>query len=175
NDNQLDEIDGFSFNNSKNIEPEIENNIIDEITNRLEFSYSEEINNEDNKMNYEIDKDVEVDKIEETNRLKISYSKEINNKTNEIDEANNDDIKIDEINNKDAIDEIGEPEVKLPLVFKSLNVESANSEDMPNFPSKEFTYNNIILLTSIQQGKQCLDKIMVQHISFKKVPIVEYE
>ncbi|CAG8815173.1 2249_t:CDS:2, partial [Cetraspora pellucida] len=86
NDNQLDEIDG----------------------------YSEEINNEDNEMNYEIDKGVEVDEIEKTNRLEISYSKEINNKTNEIDEinkANNDNIKIDEINNEDAIDEIGEPEV----------------------------------------------------------------
>ncbi|CAG8790243.1 13235_t:CDS:1, partial [Cetraspora pellucida] len=109
NDNQLDEIDGFSFNNSEDIEPEIENNIIDEITNRLEFSYSEEINNEDNEMNYEIDKGVEVDEIEETNRLEISYSKEINNETNEIDEideANNDDIEIDEINNEDAIDEI---------------------------------------------------------------------
>ncbi|CAG8805955.1 8463_t:CDS:1, partial [Cetraspora pellucida] len=110
---QLDEIDRFSFNNSKDIKPEIENNIIDEITNRLEFSYSEEINNEDNEMNYEINKGVEVDEIKETNRLEISYSKEINNETNKIDEinkANNDDIEIDEINNEDAIDEISEPE-----------------------------------------------------------------
>ncbi|CAG8815715.1 21921_t:CDS:2, partial [Cetraspora pellucida] len=162
---------GFSFNNNEDIEPEIENNIIDKITNRLEFSYSEEINNEDNEINYEIDK-------------------------NKIDEANNDNIEIDEINNEDAIDEIA------LLVFEFLDVESANSEDLPNFPSEEFSdfmklvikwnlsdlcineifhfskkiaHNNIILPTSIQQGKQCLDKIMVQHISFKKVLIVEYE
>ncbi|CAG8796982.1 5958_t:CDS:2, partial [Cetraspora pellucida] len=117
---------------------------------------------------------------------------------------NNDDIEIDEINNEDAIDEIECRlfEVKSPLVFESLDVGSANSEDMPNFPSEEFgdfmklvikwnlsdscaseilrfskkiAHDNIILPTSIQQGKQCLDKIMVQHISFKKVPIVEYE
>ncbi|CAG8672360.1 15324_t:CDS:2, partial [Racocetra fulgida] len=74
-----DKTDGFLFNNSKDIEPKIENNIIDEITDRLE----------DNKMNYEINKDVEVDEIEETNRLEISYNKEKNNETNEIDEANN--------------------------------------------------------------------------------------
>ncbi|CAG8823715.1 22841_t:CDS:1, partial [Cetraspora pellucida] len=43
----------------KDIKPEIENNIIDEITNRLEFSYSEEINIENNEMNYEIDKGIE--------------------------------------------------------------------------------------------------------------------
>ncbi|CAG8810725.1 783_t:CDS:1, partial [Cetraspora pellucida] len=92
--------------------------------------------------------------------------------------------------------------VKSLLVFESLDVESANSEDMPNFPSEKFgnfmklviklnlsdscaseilhfskkiAYDNIILPTSIQQRKQCLDKIIVQHISFKKVPIVEYE
>ncbi|CAG8838969.1 4820_t:CDS:2, partial [Cetraspora pellucida] len=58
--------------------------------------------------------------------------------------------------------------VKSPLVFESLDVRLANSEDMPNFPSEEFTYDNIILPTSIQQGKECLDKIIVQHISFKK-------
>ncbi|CAG8809701.1 14062_t:CDS:2, partial [Cetraspora pellucida] len=163
----LNEINGFSFNNSKDIEPEIENNIIDKITNRLEFSYSEEINNEDNEMNYEIDKDIEVDEIKETNRLEISYSKEINNETNEIDEideANNDNIEINEINNKDAIDEIGEPE----------NLSDLYASEILRF-SKKIAYNNIILPTSIQQEKQCLDKIIVQHISFKKVPIVEYE
>ncbi|CAG8551626.1 12891_t:CDS:2, partial [Racocetra fulgida] len=64
-----DETDEFSFNNSEDIEPEIENNIIDKITDNIK-----------------------VDEIEETNRQEISYSKERNNETNEIDE-------IDEANN----------------------------------------------------------------------------
>ncbi|CAG8792806.1 21134_t:CDS:1 [Cetraspora pellucida] len=68
-------------------------------------------------------------------------------------------------------------EIKLPLVFESLDVRLANSEDMPNFPNEEFddfmklvikwnlsdscvseilhfskkiAYDNIILPTSIQ-------------------------
>jgi hypothetical protein len=93
-------------------------------------------------------------------------------------------------------------EVEPSLVFESLDIRSINTENISNFPSEEFgefmkliikwnlsdtcsgdilrflnkvSRDDTILPTSIQQGKQLLDKIMVPYISFKKVPIMEYE
>ncbi|CAG8814283.1 24000_t:CDS:2, partial [Cetraspora pellucida] len=63
--------------------------------------------------------------------------------------------------------------VKLLLVFESLDVASANSKNMPNFPNKEFgDFMKLVIKWNLSD--LCASKIL--HFSKKiKVPIVKYE
>ena len=53
------------------------------------------------------------------------------------------------------------------------NLSDACGSDILKF-SKKICRDDIILPTSVKQGRQLLDQINVPHISFKKIPIMVY-
>src|SRR3990170_4629965 len=54
------------------------------------------------------------------------------------------------------------------------NLSNACSSDILKF-SKKICRDDVNLPTSVKQGRQLLDQIVVPHISFKKVPIMIYD
>src|SRR6185436_18394886 len=54
------------------------------------------------------------------------------------------------------------------------NLSDIYGSDILKF-SKKICYDNVNLPTSVKQGCQLLDQIIVSHISFKKLPIMTYK
>jgi len=54
------------------------------------------------------------------------------------------------------------------------NLSDACGSDILKF-SRKICYDDVNLPSSVKQGRQLLDRINVPHISFKKVPIIEYQ
>ncbi|KAF0554951.1 zn-finger domain-containing protein [Gigaspora margarita] len=171
------------------------NNIIEKFFQEITIKKGNEIDSlvfdskreiENNEPGLEDKLDGEIDKI--ANNLESGYSNERSNKDNEVYNKIFNKIDENEVNElefeEDEIDEMDEIEIRIvecqlfevepSLVFESLN--GRLTENVSNFPSEEFvSCDNTILPTSIQQRKQFLDQIMVPHISFKRVSIVDYE
>ena len=53
------------------------------------------------------------------------------------------------------------------------NLSDACASDILKF-SRKICHDDVILPTSVKQGRQLLDQMNVPHISFKKVPIMTY-
>ncbi|CAG8833464.1 27499_t:CDS:2, partial [Gigaspora margarita] len=92
-------------------------------------------------------------------------------------------------------------QIMLPLIFEFLDITNSINKEL-RFPSEEFgdfikllvkwnlsdacggdilkfakkiSNDNLVLPTSVKQGRRFLDQITVPHLSFKKVPIMTYK
>ena len=54
------------------------------------------------------------------------------------------------------------------------NLSDACGSDLLKF-TKKICRDDVILPTSVKQGRQTLDQMNVSHISFKKIPIMSYK